>query len=195
MKYASAYRVRENNNMGYCDRSSYIVVNSVGYYEFDEPCGPTHRKNGRYDYYLSYNCKGSMHIKVDNRDYFIGEGTVFIYKPFEEQYYGQANQERISNYWVHFTGYGAAELLAKARLSEGHVFNIGIHDDIINVFEHLITEMTNKRAAFELLSASLLIQLVSLIARKLEKITITNQNVGAERIYKTIEYIYIYIYI
>jgi len=190
LRYASAYRVPDHDDKGNCERNNYLMINSAGYYEFDETYGATHRKQGRKDYYLSYNHSGSMKLGISQNYTIIEGGTVFIYKPFEEQYYGQASNEPISNYWIHFTGYGAYELLVNAMLSEGNVFKIGISDDIPEIFETLINEINNKNPRFELLASSLLMQLVSLISRKLQINSQTQISDRNLRISESIQYIH-----
>ena len=55
-----------------------------------------------------------------------------------------------------------------AHLSETRIIPIGQNSRISDLFEQLIAEVENKRPGYELLSASLLMHLVSLIARKKE---------------------------
>lgn len=166
MKYTSAYQVPDIDDKGYNCKDEYLYINSVGYYRFDEPFGPAHRKSGRNDYYLSYNHAGNVKVRVKKKDYEIGGGNVFIYRPFEEQYYGQANKEPIASYWVHFTGYEVAELLEKAGLGKENIFFIGINDEIPYLFERLIDEIFEKQNSYKFLSALLLEQIIFLITRK-----------------------------
>jgi AraC family transcriptional regulator of arabinose operon len=182
LRYASAYRKPDHDDKGHRDISSYIVINSVGYYNFDETYGATHRKEGRKDFYISYNHDGAVNVRISGVEHQIGAGDVFIYHPGQEQYYGQANNEPISNYWMHFTGYGAFELLAHAKLAEQNIFHVGVQDELTLLFNQIIDEVTNKNPAYELLSASLMIKLVSLISRKL----IIGQEIPTDRRYSAI---------
>lgn len=188
--YTSAYQIHDTDDKGYSCRDEYLLVNSVGYYEFDEPYGATHRKNGRKDYYLSYNHAGNVKVRVKQKNYEIGAGTVFIYRPFEEQYYGQANKEPIASYWVHFTGYGLLELLEKAGLGEENIFVTGTNDEIPELFEKLIIEVFEKQSSFEFLSALLLQQIIFSITRRISS---NNQKVISAkqlRINETINHIH-----
>ena len=167
MKFKNAYRVIEINDKGIMDKDEPLLINCAGYYEFDEPSGVTHRKYGRDDYLLSYNHSGLMKVYFDNQYYEIGDRTIIIYKPGEEQYYGQSSNQGFENYWVHFTGYGVTDLLIQANLWEGHIFQVGINHDIIPLFEAIINETAEQQHNFELVTASLLQQLLFLISRKL----------------------------
>jgi len=94
LKYTEGYQIYDPEDKGFATREERLFVNHCGYYEFDEPYGATHRKHGRKDYYLSYNHSGKMKVKSKQKIYEIGEGTVFVYRPYEEQYYGQANKDQ-----------------------------------------------------------------------------------------------------
>lgn len=192
MRYASGYRVPDHDDKGCCDRSNFLLINSVGYYEFDEPSGATYRKSGRKDYYLSYNHAGSMKLRFHGKPYEIGPGSIFIYRPFEEQYYGQANSEPMANYWVHFTGYGAHEMLVNAGLSEKTFFSVGTRDEIAGLFERMITEVTDKRTGYELMAASLLLNIVSLITRQLDENSVESTGSSSMKIHESVKYIHKY---
>lgn len=131
MKLIASHRVSENDDTGTLDSKSFILVNCTGYDEFDEPCQPCHRKKGRDDYYLAYTHNGFMLVRFSRKDYYLGEGDLFLYKPHEEQYYGQVDKENCSSYWVHFTGYGAHE----AKVKAGPTFRIAIPSSTI-CFRH-----------------------------------------------------------
>jgi len=173
LKYQSEYRLPDIDDKGYLSRDEYLLVNCVGYYEFDEPYGATYRKYGRKDYYLSYNYSGTMKVKANGEEHKLEGGTVLIYKPNEEQYYGQANKYPISNYWVHFTGYGAAELLLKANLDNGSIFQIDINNEIPVLFEKIMNEVGDKKYYYEYTSAAFLINIIFEISRRLQ---FTNAN-------------------
>lgn len=191
MRYAAAYRTPDHDDMGCCERSSFLLINSVGYYEFDEPYGVTHRKHGRKDFYLSYNHGSPMKLKIAQKEHLIGEGTVFVYRPFEEQYYGHADRNiPISNYWVHFTGYGASELLVSTGFSEKSIQETGVCGEMVQLFEKMIDEITEKKPGYEMLASSLLMQIMSLIRRKTDTTASNNQNDRDRRIQETMQYIH-----
>lgn len=191
MKYQSAYRLPDIDDKGYLSREEYLLVNCAGYYEFDEPYGATCRKYGRKDYYLSYNSNGIMKVKACGNMHEIEGGAVLIYKPSEEQYYGQANRYPISNYWVHFTGYGAAELLLKANLDNGNIFYIDINNEIPVLFEKLINEVDEKKYNYEYTSAAFLLNIIFEISRRL-RFTSANKHESdrEKRINQSLSYIH-----
>ena len=167
MKYTGGYQITDDNDKGFSTREERIFINCAGYYEFDEPFGATHRKHGRKDYLLFYNHAGSMKIKSAGKIYEVDKSAIIIYRPFEEQYYGQANKQPISNYWVHFTGYVIDELLFNAGLGEGTIFYTGESNEFPVFFEAIINELAEKTYNYKYISASLLEQLLFVISRKL----------------------------
>lgn len=165
MKYVANYSDKDRNNIGVADLTYYLQVNSAGFYEFDEPFGAVHRPLGRKDWYLSYHHAGSMNIKSNGADYTINAGDIFLYKPGEEQYYGQIGDQSFKNYWVHFTGFGVTEIIAAAGLSDQSVFSIGPDSAVVNLYEQLIDELMFKKNKYNLISASILIQMIGYIGR------------------------------
>ena len=167
MKYRSEYFIPDIDDRGTANRDEYLQVNSVGFYGFDDPGGATHRKRGRSDFFLSYNHGGMIKALSENNIIEIGAGSVLIYRPYEEQYYGQADKEPLENYWVHFTGYGANELLVKSNLAHGNAFDIGVNNEIPVLFDRMMEEISARNHNFEIIAASNLMQIFSILSRKL----------------------------
>jgi AraC family transcriptional regulator, arabinose operon regulatory protein len=163
MRYVSNYRVPDHDDRGVSDKSSFLLVNSVGYYNFEMDMEYTHRKLGRRDFYLAYNHAGRMRLKANGILYDVGEGDVFIFSPQQEQYYGQETE--IENYWVHFTGYGAYEALAGANLLERPVYHISTGREMVDLFEKLLEAVQLKSMGYELLCAGLLLQIMALVTK------------------------------
>jgi AraC family transcriptional regulator of arabinose operon len=189
MKHDEAYRIPDIDDMGTCDNSSFLLVNSVGYYEFTEVTRPTHRKQGRNDYYMAYNHHGNMKIRMSGHEYQLEPGSVFIYRPHEEQYYGHGKNKAFMSHWVHFTGYGVEELLSGAGLSEKCVFNVGISKTIANIYEAMLLELKDKNPGYELMVSSFLINLVAVIARKLDPEFYGNLSESRKEIHDSVRYI------
>lgn len=166
MEFIAYYDIPDLDDLGYHDENSYLFVSSVGYYEVQEPFGVTHRKSGRKDFYLSYNHGGAMKVRTSQGDVQINGGTVFIYKPWEEQYYGQADSNPISNYWVHFTGNGAYHLLKAANLADGNIFYTGVNDEIPAIYDQLLREIIEKKHNHTMVCSSLLMKLIAVISRR-----------------------------
>ncbi|MDQ6419686.1 AraC family transcriptional regulator [Paenibacillus sp. LHD-117] len=190
MKFSSMYRVPDEDDNGCVDLSSYLLVNSVGFYAFEAFYKMSHRKGGRKDFYLVYNSSGPMTVRSKGQDYILQPGSVFLYHPHEEQYFGHYEEQKFHCYWVHFTGRGVAELLQNANLFEERIFYIGIHLEVANLFENMMNEVRDKKAGFELASASLLSYLCSMISRLIHQRTDMYSDKNRKEIYESIKYIH-----
>lgn len=189
MIYSSLYRVPDEGDQGILDQSAYLLVNSAGYYEYESYFKMSHRKTGRRDFYLGYNYYGPMTVRMGGREHTLQPGSLFLYRPQEEQYYGHASERKFLSYWVHFTGYGAEEILRNANLSDEGPFFAGVHNEIATVFENIMNELRDKKAGFELASASLLSYLLALLSRRIERGSGIKVDKRGE-IYESIKYIH-----
>ncbi|UVI33313.1 AraC family transcriptional regulator [Paenibacillus spongiae] len=168
MKFRAAFQFPDIEDGGHASREEMLVVNSAGYEETDDPGGTMHRKKGRKDYYLAYNHSGRMKVKTGGIIREAAAGSVFLYKPYEEQYYGQYDKNCLmANYWVHFTGYGAADLLMKAGMQEGALYEAGIFQELPPLFDAMISEIADRKPHYAEISASILQQIVYLISQRL----------------------------
>ena len=164
MRYASAYRIPDHDDRGAADQSRFLRVNSVGYYEFDEPWGATIRPKGRRDFYLAYSLAGNMSVHLHGQIRQVGPGQAFLYKPGESQHYGQADEKPISNYWIHFTGYGVLELLTEGNLMTEGVLEVPPDAPLTPFYEDLIDLITRKPAGYEMMASSCLMRICALLS-------------------------------
>jgi len=190
MNASSMYRVPDEDDQGCSDSSLYLIVNSVGYYEFESYYRMTHRPLGRKDFYLGYNYRGPMTVRCGGRECVLRPGSVFVFRPGEEQYYGHRNEQKFLSYWVHFTGYGVDEVLREAKLDGAEPAFAGVHPDIAGVFEDLMSEVRNKKAGYELASASLLGYLLAVLSRRIEQGDGVRTDGNREEIYESMKYIH-----
>ena len=189
MIHNEAYSFPETDPMGYSDTSEYLIVNCIGYYEFEDYFKPTHRINGRKDYFLAYNLNGKMKVRIRGIEHILEPGSLFLYRPFEEQCYGKGDDQSLRSYWVHFTGYGVEELLLKAELAEGSVFHIGQRMSIVDLFDGILAEVQNKDIGYELAASSLLMTLMSAVSRRIGADSQEKVNRIRNEIFKTVKYI------
>lgn len=166
MFYNSAYIVAENNDFGFECKEEYMHVNSVGYLELNHKWSSTHRKIGRVDYLIMYIYSGKMKVRLNSNDIVIKEGNVILYRPGQEQLYRHDMEHPVKVYWTHFTGHGAEQLLNSLELGEGNILNIGISDEIPSLIKMMINDIQTKNIGYKTVSASLLMQLLTVISRK-----------------------------
>jgi AraC-like DNA-binding protein len=190
MRYTYASRVHASDGRGTRDNDQYLSVNSVGYYEYDEVASPTHRPKGRRDYYVSYNLHGNLRVLIGGRERILGEQTVFLYRPNEEQFYCQATEQPISNYWVHFTGYGAEELLSKTGLDVSCPMTIQKNDRLAELWEQLISEALGKRYLYELNMSAILQEILIELSRDGNIANLRDKDPMSLVMHKATEYIH-----
>ncbi|GAA0179562.1 AraC family transcriptional regulator [Clostridium sediminicola] len=166
MQFYSTYRIPKVNDSGTSAEDEYLQVNSAGYFEFDEGRTIRHRKYGRNDYLMVYVHDGKGIVKSNGINHEIQKGTIFVYRPGEEQYYGQIQDQLIKCYWVHFTGYGVPELFTKINFNTGNTFYVGVNNEVPALINMIVDEIQIKKENFEMLSTSFLLQLFSILSRK-----------------------------
>jgi len=191
MRYAQESRIPDPYGIGCLDLSSYLCVNTAGYYQIDQtriPIRRIYRKNGRLDYLLCYVHEGRMRVRYNKQEHILNKGF-FINTPHVENYYWQDTNDNYHIFWVHFTGYGAEELLKSVGLANGGVFNVGACDELPPILEKMIKEMCLKNPGYETITASLLMLIVSLLGRKVAKQMEDNQNAVDPRISRVIDHI------
>ncbi|TYP76588.1 AraC-like protein [Paenibacillus methanolicus] len=190
MDYVSFYRIPDDDDQGCSDTSWHLLLNSAGYYKFESYFRMTHRRRGRKDFYLSYNHDGPMTIYLKGEKRVLEPGSFFLYRPSEEQHYGHYLEQEFLAYWVHFTGYGAEELLYRTGLTENNALRIGASDPIASQFEAMMDELRDKKPGYELASASHLSYLFAMISRQLERSSHAGDGMIHSDIYTSLQYIH-----
>jgi AraC-like DNA-binding protein len=191
MKYFSAY-VYSDKEVEKAKSNSYIQVNSAGSYWFDESYHPVnHRKKGRNDYLLVYTHSGHSLVRMKEEEYRVKAGTIFIYRPWEEQYYGQIRNESLWCYWIHFSGYGVQELFQKLKLEEQSIIETGVNDYLVLEFEAISRMIFEKGDYFEVILSSMMIQLLHTVARLADFKHIKSQSgEGYNLVHASLNYLY-----
>jgi len=167
MKYYSAYVYSDE----YIEReqinTEYVQVNSAGYYGFDESYqSVTYRKSGRRDYLLVYTNFGRSLARFNGEEQLIKAGSLFMYQPGEEQYYGQVKNEPVGCYWIHFSGYGIPALLQQLNINNRQVITLGNNDWLPATFDMIIRKIIEKSANNNVLLSAMLLQLLHYISSK-----------------------------
>lgn len=169
MQFIEEHRENHNFDSGFEDKSAYITINSIGYFQIDDMSSAEpmkiYRKAGRRDYLLCYVDEGMIRADICGRSYEISEG-VFLYPPNNTHYYHSANQSGpLKIYWIHFSGYGISEIMYKSELGDKNVLSTGKSTEIASIFKKIIEEMSLRQHAYEGFAASLAEYLISLVSR------------------------------
>ncbi len=136
----------------------YIEINSVGAQSVS--CFRTIRRNGRRDFSLFYIEEGEYIFRKGNDEISLMEGGFFIYFPGEAQDYRCEGEG--SNFWIHFSGSAANELLSDSELS-GHLYFEGgtASAHIIKLFEKALFDFNTNGLAR---AAALVSDLTAIVA-------------------------------
>ena len=166
MLYHSGFIMTEPNDAGFESKDEYILVNSTGHFEFNRKWSSRHRESGRADYLMMYVHSGEMKVRLNGLDWMARAGSVVLYRPKQEQLYRNGDESPVKVYWVHFTGYGAERLLESLDLGEVSLFNIGVNTEIPSLIHMMVNDIHIKGIGYKTMSASLFMQLMTVISRK-----------------------------
>ncbi|WP_338543705.1 AraC family transcriptional regulator [Paenibacillus tundrae] len=193
MKYYSAYVHSDEYVESQPINNEYVQVNSAGYYGFDNTYhSATHRKSGRKDYMLVYTHSGRSLARFKGEEQCIEAGEIFIYQPGEEHYYGQVENDPLSCYWIHFSGYGIPGLLQQLNFDHRNVITTGINDWLPATFDMLIHKITEKTSNNHILLSAMLLQLLHYISSKDGKQELTaRKSKSSELINLSFNYMYL----
>lgn len=142
-----------------------VVVSSGVYRLIRQPDMPTLRPEGRRDYQLLYIASGKALFFLEDEQKEIPAGCMVLYRPGERQQYYYYAKDTPEVYWVHFSGYEAADILEKIGFSGTHVLFCGISLQYPELFRRMILELQLKRPCFEELLCAYLRQLFTQIHR------------------------------
>lgn len=163
--YYSAHYIAESEYAGVADLSSYLQLNCLGYYEFEQLSSERYRQQGRIDYMLIYHHEGKALARSRGVDYELADGTAVIYRPGEEQLYRVSCERPIKSYWVHFTGHGVEELLGELGIAKQNIYYTGQVSQFAMLSGLARSEIQAGRLGCGVYISGLLAQMLALIAR------------------------------
>lgn len=167
----------------------YLHVNSCGCQRLYGVNAGSYRPAGRIDYHILYIAKGCCFLTLQGKQVEAPEGSVVVYLPFECQKYRFDKSIDSKSYYIHFSGSACEELMATFALTNQNVFFVGKSTTLTNLFDALIDEFHLKLDFYEETCQSLLLHILSAIARKVSDKSDKNLSVG-KRIKEVCRYIY-----
>jgi AraC-like DNA-binding protein len=105
----------------------------------------TERPQGAANYQLIYIADGRARFIIDGKQHTLEKGSCILYRPGEAQYYYYHLEEHPDIYWVHFSCYKGLALLEQLSFQEGNIFEVGIHNSYIHLFDNIIQELQLKQ--------------------------------------------------
>ena len=188
-KYASNYQQQKYHNIGYKNTNSYLVINSCGIYDGYFPNLSVNRQRGREDYYFLYNELGVIKVRTAQGVKQILPGSILTFRPKEKQVYRYDEAEYSKNYWIHFTGYGAQEILDLLGITNGIPITVGYIPDIEKITEDIIMEMKRCRPAYNLHITALFMLMVGKVYRHLKENRPSHMSKRSSQVYQSLQYI------
>ena len=163
MECTGYYRVQDYSQNEFVDMDEPLLVNCTGRMnKIDSFIGDGRRP----DFYLLYITDGIMTANIEGNKIPVKAGMGIVYYPNSHYEYSFTNEcSYISYYWVHFTGNQAEILLKRFGLEDKAIFNIGVHNSIINLFDKMAYEIIGRKDDFAFAAASYIPQILFHIKR------------------------------
>lgn len=153
----------------------YLRVNNCGYSKNNPNEDIVKRPNGRKDYQLIYLEKGTGSFLIRGKRVQLTAGQLYIFYPNEPQLYSFAPFS--SYYWLHFTGTGAAKILADLEL-ENALYSLKLDQFFLDEFMQIQNFCSLGGIAFDTFLAGHLMSILANISRY--------SKISDTRIYKVI---------
>ena len=145
----------------------YLCVNSCGMETSAEQDIPTRRPHGRVDWHILYVEKGVCRLRSAAGVQEAPQGSILLFRPGEPQdYCFLARYHSVSRY-VHFSGTGCAELIARLFAGGGTVYTVGSDAVLLRLFHQMMQETLAPRPFCEDAAAASLYALLVRIGRLL----------------------------
>lgn len=189
MEAQAYYRSLDINDSNVKLDDRHLIINCSGCCVFCTPFA-TNNLTGRKDFYLQYLYKGEMDVWLDGTKKVMRPGQVIVYYPHTEYRYAMHGKDTLLYFWVHFTGYGAEELLADCGITNRKLFDVGLSEPIVLGFEGLFREFIVHDSCFDQSAAATLMQICVDISRRKSDISGKNTAKMDSRIYRSLAYIH-----
>lgn len=184
----SFYRLAEDIGCNLKVSDKFLMVNCTGIYGLSEPfCSSS--QTGRQDTYLMYLVSGSLNIEIAGRECQLNSGDIAFYPKDTPYRYSKTDNEFLTYYWVHFSGYGENELLSSCNFEQGRVYTVGQSEKIASSFKHLFQYFYSREPHYELETAAQLTKILTQMSRAVSR-DLSIPDVSTERIHKSLEYLY-----
>lgn len=122
-------------------------------------------KRIRKDYYLFCVDSGRIIVQNSENNYTVVEkGEFFIYFPGSQQYFWHDGGSKAKKTWVHFMGSEMDELIKTLKIKEGKII-LKQSSKAQDVLSQILKENISKSTGYEVMSKSLLLKLLSTLAR------------------------------
>lgn len=185
----SYYRLADNSGSNVEVLDKFLIVNCVGVYGLSTPFD-SRNPYGRRDIYLMYLISGKMDIEINGNKCKLNAGDIALYPAFKPYHYTKTDDDDLQYYWLHFSGYGAEEMLSSCGFKQGFVYTIGIDDKVISSFQHMFQYFYSYDSLFEIEASAQLTKIFVQMARTLKSDSSVLLDKSTNRIRTSLGYLY-----
>ncbi len=122
-------------------------------------------KRVRKDYYLFCVDSGRVIVQTSKNEYtIVEEGEFFIYFPNALQRFWHEGSSKVKKTWVNFMGFECDEIIKDLKINEGKI-TLKQPSIAQETLQKLLKEQVAKAPHYEVMCKSLLLQLLTLLAR------------------------------
>ena len=163
MQCTGYYRIPNHPQHDISDSSDLLIVNCTGMNYKDNESFNTN--TCRPDFYLLYVTEGELNIFLSDRNIILKSGMGIFYYPNHKYIYSFDGKGVNQYYWVHFTGHQAQTILERFGFYNESFFNIGVHTNIVNLFDKIASELICREDDFAFSASTYLLQILVNIKR------------------------------
>ena len=163
MKSYSAGVYEFGYHEGHLDYNVPYLINSCGFFKPCKIYNTNYRT--RCDHYFIYLTKGKGYYKFDNEYVQVDEGSLIYIRPdtLQDIYYPLEYDPEY--YWIHFTGNKSDDFMKDLGFWDNPIERVGIHPQIIELFEKIIIELRLQQQHFEYISLSYMTEIFIQLSR------------------------------
>jgi AraC-like DNA-binding protein len=148
----------------------------------------------RYDYYLLYIQQGCISVNrpvMDRSDMRRGDMVIFeACTPFSYIFKSESKEADTIYYWVHFTGYGAKEMILNCGLETNKIMSPGYHNFLAGKFCDIFNTFMIRDEFFDMDSSQCLVSLCIAFSRYISGSILNDVKLSNQRLHKSISYIH-----
>ncbi len=125
------------------DNNNYLYINSCSMDSYRlQGVDDFYLDRKRDDWYLMYFTAGRANVVFDGKEYTVKKGDILLFEPGYPQKLHRKREDDAVNYYVHFGGYAASEILRDCGLARSGIYNLGEDPLVLDTFVHLIVAFT-----------------------------------------------------
>lgn len=144
----------------------YLQVNSCGIFEKFTGSPQTLRPEGRRDYQILFVENGEISMWTPDGVIMLSKGDMILIPPFVRHDYRY--MPGCDAMWIHFTGYGAQDLLEQFGIIPFVSYNISDTGHFRVIAEKIIREFQLRQSGFEGMSCAYLVQILAIAKRRID---------------------------